>query len=401
MRLVMMRGPGLRSILFLTALVVAGAAWLSMTGAAHAAISQEKICWGVTLAAKGKYGDGCSTAASGVPAHVEGAYKVEAWSPQHSVCIILNGSGRVCSGGPEQKVIVTGEICNGCANFVTIANNAGSPSTVYGWTYRTGPGSESGGGGGGGTTPPPPGPEGHWFLRNSNSTGAADLAFLYGGGELLPVSGDWNGDGIDTPGAYDPATGQWFLRNSNTEGGGEISFVYGGGAGMLPVVGDWNGDGIDTVGLYKPATGEWFLRNSNTAGGGEINFVYGGGATTVPIAGDWNGDGIDTIGIVNVHASSSDEWFLRNSNTAGAGEISFTYGSGTELLPVVGDWNGDGIDTPGLFGPASGNWFLRNSNTGGSGEVNFVFGGGAGANGYKAIAGDWNGDGFDTVGFVH
>lgn len=42
----------------------------------------------------------------------------------------------------------------------------------------------------------------------------------------------------------------------------------------------------------------WHLRNSNTAGGGDINFCYGGGADTLGVAGDWNNDGIDTIGMV-------------------------------------------------------------------------------------------------------
>jgi hypothetical protein len=241
------------------------------------------------------------------------------------------------------------------------------------------------------------GPDGRWLLRNSNATGVADVEFIYGGPTLLPVVGDWNGDGIDTVGAYEQSTGKWFLRNSNTGGVGEIEFTYGGCCDLLPVVGDWNNDGVDTPGLYKPSTGEWYLRNSNTSGVGEINFIYGGGSGTLPIAGDWNNDGIDTIGIVAPEPEAADKWFLRNSNTSGIGNVNFTFGGGTGLVPLVGDWNNDGVDTPGLYKPSTAEWNLRNSNSTGVGEVNFVYGGGTST---KPVAGDWNKDGTDTVGVM-
>jgi hypothetical protein len=236
-------------------------------------------------------------------------------------------------------------------------------------------------------------PVGRWQLRNANSSGLADVEFNFGSTDLIPVAGDWNGDGIDTPGAYKPSTGEWFLRNSNTGGSAEISFTYGGCCDLLPVVGDWNKDGTDTPGLYKPSTGEWYLRNYNSGGFGEINFNYGGGTGTVPIAGDWNNDGTDTIGTYK--PSSNSEWKLRNTNSTGSADISFTYG-GPEMAPVVGDWNKDGTDTPGLY-KTNGEWFLRNSNSGGFGEIEYVFGGGTES---KPIAGDWNNDGTDSVGAV-
>jgi hypothetical protein len=34
----------------------------------------------------------------------------------------------------------------------------------------------------------------------------------------IEVAGDWNGDGVDTPGFFDPRTATWQLRNSNTTG---------------------------------------------------------------------------------------------------------------------------------------------------------------------------------------
>ncbi len=81
-----------------------------------------------------------------------------------------------------------------------------------------------------------------WFLRDSNGAGVADHLFSYGPGGLgwIPLAGDWDADGVDTVGLYDPVTGMWFLRNTNSAGPADNMFSYGpGGLGWLPVVGAW------------------------------------------------------------------------------------------------------------------------------------------------------------------
>ena len=54
------------------------------------------------------------------------------------------------------------------------------------------------------------------------------------------------------------------------------------------LVGDWNGDGDNTVGFYNPSTGFFFLKNSNTPGVADWAFVYGVGGAT-PLVGNWDG----------------------------------------------------------------------------------------------------------------
>jgi hypothetical protein len=192
-----------------------------------------------------------------------------------------------------------------------------------------------------------------------------------------------------TAGLYNPAGGGFFLRNSNSTGVADISFAYGpAGAGWLPLVGDWNGDSTTTVGLYNPSAGSFFLRNSNSSGVADISFAYGpGGAGWLPLVGDWNGDGVDTIGLYNPSAGT---FFLRNSNSSGVADLSFAYGpAGAGWLPLVGDWNGDGTTTVGLYNPAAGGFFLRNSNTTGVADIVFSYGP-AGA-GWRPLVGDWNG----------
>jgi hypothetical protein len=52
--------------------------------------------------------------------------------------------------------------------------------------------------------------------------------------------GDWNGDGIDTIGVYVPSTGVWFLKNTNAPGSADLTFVYG-PPNVIPVTGNWDG----------------------------------------------------------------------------------------------------------------------------------------------------------------
>ena len=155
-----------------------------------------------------------------------------------------------------------------------------------------------------------------FYLRNSNDTGYADLTFAYGaaGAGWIPIAGDWNGDGKDTIGLYDPTTSMFYLRNTNDTGYADVTFAYGAaGAGWKPIAGDWNGGGTDTIGLYDPSRPCSYLRNTNDTGYANVTFAFGAaGAGWTPIAGDWNNDGKDTIGLYDPSRSM---YFLRNTTS--------------------------------------------------------------------------------------
>jgi hypothetical protein len=139
---------------------------------------------------------------------------------------------------------------------------------------------------------------GHWYLRNSNSAGPSDISFAYGSSADIPVVGDWTGQinpatgcNIDTPGVF--RKGIWYLRNSNTAGASQISFSYGASTDQ-PIVGNWTGQqgspgapvSVDTPGVFR--NGTWYLRYSNSAGASNNSFIYGS-ATYTPLVGDWTG----------------------------------------------------------------------------------------------------------------
>ena len=81
------------------------------------------------------------------------------------------------------------------------------------------------------------GATGLWRLRNSNSGGQADVLFQFGpaGSGWKPLAGNWNDEGGDSIGAFDPSTNVYRLRNSNTEGQADVVAQFGPrGSGVYP-----------------------------------------------------------------------------------------------------------------------------------------------------------------------
>ena len=72
--------------------------------------------------------------------------------------------------------------------------------------------------------------------------------------------------------------------------------IYFGDPGDLPLMGDWDCDGVATPGVYRQATAQAFLRNSNSGGRADVAFLFGNPGDT-PLAGDFNGSGCDTISV--------------------------------------------------------------------------------------------------------
>jgi hypothetical protein len=101
----------------------------------------------------------------------------------------------------------------------------------------------------------------------------------------------------DSVGVVDPATGRWYLRDSAS--GATTSFFYG-NPGDTPMMGDWDCDGVDTPGLHRGSDGYVYLRNSNTQGVANLRFFFGNPGD-LPLAGDFDGDGCDTSPCIGRH----------------------------------------------------------------------------------------------------
>ena len=217
--------------------------------------------------------------------------------------------------------------------------------------------------------------QGAWYFDNGFG-GAWDGCFTdtcisaFGGLAIdIPVTGDWGGiDGIIKIGIY--RQGMWYLDldNSGTWSGCGPDDCWGpfGGFWMdIPVVGDWNGNGKTKIGIYRQ--GYWYLDNGNGkwdgCGGSPSDLTkdicwgpFGGLDVDIPVVGDWNGNGITKIGIYR-----QGMWYLDldNSGTwSGCGPDSCLgpFGGLSMDIPVVGDWNKDNKSKIGIY--RQGAWYL-------------------------------------------
>ncbi len=125
---------------------------------------------------------------------------------------------------------------------------------------------------------------------------AVDHVFQYGKQIDTPVSGDWNGDGIDQIAIF--RSGQWLL---DLDGDGRWTLrdelASFGEDGDQPIVGDFNGDEIDEIGVVRGDL--WII---DTDGDRKITSndlhiqVPRPSAESQPVVGDFDGDGKDELG---------------------------------------------------------------------------------------------------------
>ncbi len=236
-------------------------------------------------------------------------------------------------------------------------------------------------------------PNGRWHIRQD---GLPDRTFWYGAPGDIPVFGDWDGDGLDTPGMWRQSGGGGFAYLTNTlpaEGEvavAEFDFFFG-GPGDEVFSGDWNGDGIDTLGINR--AGHIFLSDSNGSDGDPVptdyDFWFG-----VPgdraFGGDPDGDGADSVFL---YRESDGFVYFTNETPVGPGGVAatadnFFFGIASDSF-VSGDWDGNQVDSAGIFRGSNTTVYLSNTNASGGAaaptDVSYVWG----AAGWTPVAGVW------------
>ncbi|HEY1600588.1 MAG TPA: SdrD B-like domain-containing protein [Pirellulales bacterium] len=270
-----------------------------------------------------------------------------------------------------------------------------------------------------------------WVLGQDGDEEAAQRLVRFGMRNGIPVTGDFNGDGITDVGFF--YNGQWFIDlNSNSQWDEGDLWAKLGHEGDKPVTGDWDGDGKTDIGIFgrawpgdpsairrepglpaplntktgpkknvPPETEEAALgyRTLKHTSKGDyradvIDHVFHYGTPgDIPVTGDWHGTGVHTIGLFY-----KGRWLL-DSNGDGKwteNDSDFRYGVDGDQ-PIVGDFNGDGIDELGVY--RAGTWYVDTNGDRVLDARDKLFE--LGAPGDVAVVGDWNGDGVDEPGVYH
>ena len=234
-----------------------------------------------------------------------------------------------------------------------------------------------------------------WYVRGKD--GVVRKRFTFGPDGGIPVVGDFSGDGIAKVAVFHE--GNWYIDiNGNGVWDEEDLWAEMGSAGDQPVAGDWDGDGKTDIGIFGPMRAGDHQMIAATPGlptdlnptvsaqpknmppdinirvsmnnvramkhsqGGGVRldvsdhvFQYGNQGD-IGFTGDFTGDGIATIGVYR-----NGKWFIDRTGTGKWDENAVLvnnadFGLGSGGIPVIGDFNGDGIDKIGLY--VDGVWYL-------------------------------------------
>ena len=197
--------------------------------------------------------------------------------------------------------------------------------------------------------------------------------------KILPLAGDWNGNGDTDLGWYNSETGDVFFLdlvypNKNplppTVAAQRCARLAPLGAqpGWILFVGDWNQDLDDDLGLFDPTTATFHLFAD--VGGtwlSTTSFAHPGkGQDARPVAADWNGDGKDEVGLLQ---PTGDSFVLLDDNSPGAAITPHTLtGLGTAErwpLAITLPCGPSGVATTAVWEPGTNVWMLSDGNVDG------------------------------------
>ena len=216
--------------------------------------------------------------------------------------------------------------------------------------------------------------EGAWYVLPSS--GGQWVKTLWGQPGDIPVSGDYDGDGIDDYGIWRPSNGTWYIIPSSNP---RSHFTYTKGqAGDVPVPGDYDGDGKTDFAVWRPSNGTWYITLSSN---GMTVAQQWGLPGDVPVVGDYDGDGKTDYAIWR---PSTGAWWVIYSST-GQQKQAAVWGVPGDI-PVEGDYDGDSKTDFAVWRPSNATWYIIPS--GGGAPISKAWG----ELGDIPVVGDYDGD---------
>lgn len=197
----------------------------------------------------------------------------------------------------------------------------------------------------------------YFYIQQSQTNGFR--AEQFGRQGDVPVSGDWDGDGVADLAVYRDGSftgGQsYFFYRPSSQPGVDFHAITWGTTGDKPVVGDYDGDGKLDAAVFRPSIARWYIFRSS-----DNQFVQRqfGVSTDIPTPADFDGDGLTNFA---VYRPSTGTWYTSTDPAMNYGEV--RWGISTDI-PVAADYDGDGRADIAVFRPESGNWYVLRSTAG-------------------------------------
>lgn len=159
--------------------------------------------------------------------------------------------------------------------------------------------------------------------------------------------------------------------------------------------------GLYVPNLASPNTSSFFLSKNNAATNLDVVSltVNATGPGWIPLVGDWNGTGKDTVGLYDPAHGQFHLYGSNNSPPSSSNDFGFA-NIPSNFVPLAGHWSGPGMDTIGLYDPVNAHFYLADKNSANLQltDVNSFGFEGLVPSGWIPLVGDWTGSGKDTIG---
>ena len=199
------------------------------------------------------------------------------------------------------------------------------------------------------------------FILDFDFNGSADNAVNWGAGGDKGLVADMNNDKRADFVRY--AGGTWYVDLERDGGIPNYTYYFGGDPADQPLIGYLHSASLTTPDLAVYRNGIWYITYgpliNNGVGPVNLTCIFGGVAGDVPLVGDFNHDGIDDLVIYR-----NGWWFVHfmPNCATGTADLTLAIGGAPGDIPLAVDWDRDGTADLVIF--RAGIWYVstrRNS----------------------------------------
>jgi len=186
-------------------------------------------------------------------------------------------------------------------------------------------------------------------------------------GEDIPVSDNYEGDGVTRFATFRPSEGNWYIKGptahdwQNTHEGNHV--VQSGAKGDIPVQADYFGEGKVRIAVFRPGkTSSWFIKGPGFGSWGDsqgnVSIEFGKDGD-IPVPADYTGDGKVDLAVFR---PKEGKWYIKGPGNASwkdsQGNVELSFGKKGDI-PFAGDFYGEGKARLAVYRPEEGRVYIK------------------------------------------